>query len=174
MTQRLPHRSRHLVEGGLAAASEGQQGAVDAPDRAEQADERRGAADRSQHGQAVFQRGAFRIERLPQGAGHEAVQIAGAGRPGTVAGDPKPGVRQASQRMIGVRVEGFGLFGMLPEPFQKAPFGVPLPALVSPFQHDHRPGHDRHDQQDGGGRQTDGVRLIEIKGYSFHSNPATA
>ena len=77
--QRFSHRSRRLIEGGLAAGSQGQQSMVDAPDRAEQADEGRGAADRSQHGQAILQRGAFRIERLPQGAGHQAVQVAGAG-----------------------------------------------------------------------------------------------
>lgn len=88
--------------------------------------------------------------------------------------DPKSGVRQASQGMAWVRIEDLGLFGMFPEPFQKAPFGVPLSAVVSAFQQDYGPGHDRHDQQDNGGRQTDGVRLIEIKGYSFHSSPAMA
>src|ERR1700712_2586175 len=39
--QRLAHRSRHLVDGGLPRQADGGQRVVDTPDRTEQADERR-------------------------------------------------------------------------------------------------------------------------------------
>src|SRR3546814_7918042 len=52
----------------LAAGTEPDQRAVDAPDGTEQADEGRGGADRGQHGQA-----AFELHRL---AGHALVQRA--------------------------------------------------------------------------------------------------
>src|SRR3546814_7433550 len=53
--QRLAHGTCHGVDRRLAAGTEPDQRAVDAPDGTEQADEGRGGADRGEHGQAAFE-----------------------------------------------------------------------------------------------------------------------
>src|SRR5882757_2805412 len=75
--QRLADRSGHLVERARAADADGDQGVVDAPHRAEQADEGRGGADRRQHGETVFERGRLLVEHLLDGAGQELLRAAG-------------------------------------------------------------------------------------------------
>ena len=53
--ERLADGARHLVDAGLAGNADRDEGVVDAPHRAEEADERGGGAHRRQEGQAALQ-----------------------------------------------------------------------------------------------------------------------
>ena len=74
--QRLADRPRDLVEHARAAHADRHQRVIDAPHRAEQADERRGGADRRQHGEAVLERRRLLVEHLLDGAGQELLLAA--------------------------------------------------------------------------------------------------
>src|SRR4249919_3810473 len=66
--QRLADRTGNRVDRRLAGGADADQGAVDTPDRTQQADERGGRTDRRQHRQAAFQAHRFAGHALAQGA----------------------------------------------------------------------------------------------------------
>src|SRR5688572_27125408 len=61
--QRLAHRAGDLVDRSLPGDADRRQRVVDAPDRAEQADERGGRTDRREEGQAVLQARLHVVDR---------------------------------------------------------------------------------------------------------------
>src|SRR5436190_8729392 len=74
--QRLADWPRDLVEHARAGHADGDQRVINAPHRAEQADERRGGADGGKHGEAVLERGGLLVEHLLDGAGQELLLAA--------------------------------------------------------------------------------------------------
>src|SRR5262245_62630711 len=74
--QRLADRTCDLVEHARARHADGDQRVVDAPHRAEQADERRGGADGGQDGEAVLERRGLLVEHLLDGASQELLLAA--------------------------------------------------------------------------------------------------
>jgi len=69
--QRFAVRPGDLVERALPAHADRGERVVHAPDGAEQSDERRGAADRGEHGQAGLDPRGFLVDHAAYGAGQE-------------------------------------------------------------------------------------------------------
>ncbi len=90
--ERFADRAGHLVDGGLARGADRHEGVVDAPDGAEEADERRGGTDRRQDGEARLQAGGEFVDAVAQ-----------------ATRDPVADVQAVVQVRLGVAVVGRGL-----------------------------------------------------------------
>jgi hypothetical protein len=92
--QRLADRTGDLVERALTREADGDQRVVDAPDRAEQADEGRRRSDRRQHRQPRLEPRRILVDHAAHGARQE-LRVALAARAQRVPGE-------MSERLVGV------------------------------------------------------------------------
>ncbi|ODU02598.1 MAG: hypothetical protein ABS89_05645 [Thiobacillus sp. SCN 63-1177] len=96
--QRLADRAGDLVEAARPAHADVDQRVINAPYRAEQADEGRRGGDRRQHGVAVLQACGVLIDRPPQRAGEEFVFRARLDHCRYSATEARPGASQKRAR----------------------------------------------------------------------------
>src|SRR5690606_33077778 len=108
--QRLAHRAGDGVDGGLAGGADADQGAVDAPHRTQQTDERRGRADGGQHGQARLEAHGLAGHGLAQGAVDELGAVQRLGQAGTVMALVVRGGLGGVERDLGERLAARLLF----------------------------------------------------------------
>ena len=163
----------HLVQRALAREPDRHQRVVDAPDGAEQADEGRGRADGSQHGQAGFQARGVLVDHAAHRAREELGARAGFGELGGAralvmarSADGVPGeVREGVVGVLALDVLFHrGERRRVPEGLQEARALAPLQEDGDRLGGDQVPGGDRHHQHDGEDRLAEGVGLGEEAG----------
>src|SRR4051812_32315276 len=88
--QRLAHRTGHLVDGRLARDADGREGVIDAPDRSEESDERRGRTDGGEKRQPVLRAALHVLDGTLDQHGDPVVEIDAAQEPDVLAGGLEP------------------------------------------------------------------------------------
>ena len=147
--QRLAHRARHLVDRRLSGDADRGQRMVDAPHRAEEADERRGGADGGEEREAVLRAALHVVDRALDRHRYPFVEVDVAEQTGVLGRrlEPRFGDEAVGARLL-QPVGAFAHGGRRPERLvRRLRLAAHLELLVH-LGDDHVPAAHRHDDQD--------------------------